>query len=334
MLREAEAEGTAFGRQAKQYMDSGALLPDEIMLGIITERFAHATSPRTASCSTASPAPWVRPRACSASAEVDLAVNLEVPRDVVLERLSSRRVCTELRHHLLGAEPPTHPWTCDVCGGEVVQRADDTAEAIGKRLEAYERDTVPRHRPVRRARPARDDRRPRPARRRVRPPDRGDRRPSTGPAGHDRGAAPMMRAARSSTTRSVADVAQMRRAGQVVAEMHERIRAAVRPGRHHRSISTPSAASVLERRGATSNFLGYHGFPAVICASPNDMIVHGIPGDYRLRRGRHHLDRLRGHRRRLARRCRLHDGRRRDHPGGRRAHRRHRGVARTPASPS
>ena len=68
----------------------------------------------------------------------------------------------------------------------------------------------------------------------------------------------------------------MRRAGQVVAEMHERIRAAIRPGVTTLELDAVGR-DVIERRGARSNFLGYHGFPAVICASPNDVIVHGIP---------------------------------------------------------
>lgn len=76
----------------------------------------------------------------------------------------------------------------------------------------------------------------------------------------------------------------MRRAGQVVAEMHERTRAAAKPGATTAELDAV-ARQVLERRGATSNFLGYHGFPAVICTSPNDMIVHGIPGGYRLEEG-------------------------------------------------
>ena len=70
----------------------------------------------------------------------------------------------------------------------------------------------------------------------------------------------------------------MRRAGRVVAEIHEATRAAIRPGVTTARLNEV-AAEVLERRGARSNFLGYHGFPAVICTSPNDMIVHGIPGD-------------------------------------------------------
>jgi methionyl aminopeptidase len=70
----------------------------------------------------------------------------------------------------------------------------------------------------------------------------------------------------------------MRKAGKVVAEMHEKIRAAVRPG-----VSTADldrvGREVIDRNGARSNFLGYHGFPAVICTSPNSMIVHGIPSE-------------------------------------------------------
>lgn len=76
----------------------------------------------------------------------------------------------------------------------------------------------------------------------------------------------------------------MRAAGRVVAEMHARIREALRPG-----VTTAEldriARAVLERRGATSNFLGYHGFPATICASPNDVVIHGIPGPQRLEEG-------------------------------------------------
>jgi methionyl aminopeptidase len=80
------------------------------------------------------------------------------------------------------------------------------------------------------------------------------------------------------------EIAKMRRAGRVVAEMHARTREAIRPGVTTAELDKV-ARQVLERRGARSNFLGYHGFPAVICTSPNDMIVHGIPGDHRLEEG-------------------------------------------------
>jgi methionyl aminopeptidase len=76
----------------------------------------------------------------------------------------------------------------------------------------------------------------------------------------------------------------MRKAGKVVAEMHEATRAAIRPGITTLELNEV-AAQVLAKRGARSNFLNYNGFPAVICTSPNDMIVHGIPGGYRLKEG-------------------------------------------------
>ena len=88
----------------------------------------------------------------------------------------------------------------------------------------------------------------------------------------------------STIKKSKDQLATMRRAGRVVAEMHADVRAAIRPGVTTAELDQVARA-VLERRGAQSNFLGYHGFPAVICTSPNDVIVHGIPGSYRLKDG-------------------------------------------------
>jgi methionyl aminopeptidase len=73
-------------------------------------------------------------------------------------------------------------------------------------------------------------------------------------------------------------IAIMRKAGRVVAEMHEACTLAAKPGATTADLDA-AAREVLERRGARSNFLGYHGFPAVACISPNEVIVHGIPGD-------------------------------------------------------
>jgi len=84
--------------------------------------------------------------------------------------------------------------------------------------------------------------------------------------------------------RNADELNKMRKAGKVVAEMHEVTRAALRPGITTMDLNN-LAAEVIAKRGARSNFLGYHGFPAVICTSPNDMIVHGIPGDYVLEEG-------------------------------------------------
>src|SRR5436305_12426536 len=86
------------------------------------------------------------------------------------------------------------------------------------------------------------------------------------------------------TRKTPAQIALMRKAGRVVAEMHEKCAEAARPGATTLDIDKV-ARDVLDRRGARSNFLGYHGFPAVICTSPNDVIVHGTPADYPLEEG-------------------------------------------------
>ena len=84
--------------------------------------------------------------------------------------------------------------------------------------------------------------------------------------------------------RSKDELDKMRKAGKVVAEIHEVTRAAIRPGVTTLQLNE-LAAEVLAKRHARSNFLNYNGFPAVICTSPNDMIVHGIPGEYVLKEG-------------------------------------------------
>jgi len=86
------------------------------------------------------------------------------------------------------------------------------------------------------------------------------------------------------TRKSKEQLAFMRRAGRIVAEIHASCAAAAKPGATTADIDRV-AREVIARRGARSNFLNYHGFPAVICTSPNDVIVHGIPGDYVLAEG-------------------------------------------------
>jgi len=86
------------------------------------------------------------------------------------------------------------------------------------------------------------------------------------------------------TLKSAAEIAKMRQAGRVVAEMLAACAAAARPGMTTADLDKV-AREVLTKRKAKSNFLNYHGYPAVICTSPNDVIVHGIPGTYRLEEG-------------------------------------------------
>jgi len=146
MFREQAALGTAFGLEAKRYMDAGDLVPDEIVVGVVEECLAPGGPlddgfvldgfPRTLhQASELDRVLGNRP--------LDVAVNIDVPRDVVLHRLAGRRVCENCQRVYHVEMPPTHNWTCDTCGGGVVQRDDDTEEAIDRRLELYERETVP-----------------------------------------------------------------------------------------------------------------------------------------------------------------------------------------------
>jgi adenylate kinase len=143
MLRDAVAAGTAFGLQAKEFMDRGQLLSDEVMLGIISDRLAQPDVAEHGFLLDGYPRTVGQAEALVGLAPIDMAVDLEVPEQIVLERLSSRRVCEGCgRNYSVGVRPG-HDWECDSCGGRVVQRDDDKPAAIAKRLQAYREQTVP-----------------------------------------------------------------------------------------------------------------------------------------------------------------------------------------------
>jgi len=145
MLRAAAAEGTEFGLRAKEFMDAGQLLPDDIMLGVIEERLGRPDAgggwlldgfPRT-------PGQAEGLMALLGDSGADLAIDLDVAEEVVVGRISGRRVCADCGAIYSVAAPPANDWTCDKCGGNVVQRADDTEESVRKRLAAYNEQTAP-----------------------------------------------------------------------------------------------------------------------------------------------------------------------------------------------
>jgi adenylate kinase len=146
MLRTAVKQGTEFGRKAKEIMDAGELVPDDVMAGVVEERLALDDTrnrgfvldgfPRTVPQAEAL-VEMTQPKG------IDLAIDLEVATDVVLARLASRRVCVDCGANYSTDVPPKENWTCDTCGGEVIQRADDTEDAIRRRLDIYERETAP-----------------------------------------------------------------------------------------------------------------------------------------------------------------------------------------------
>jgi adenylate kinase len=146
MLRAAVREGSDLGRKAGELMAAGNLVPDDIMIGIVEDRLDRddTTSrgyildgfPRTVGQADAL-AEITSPR------PLDVVIDLDVPTDVVLERLASRRVCCDCAANYSVQKPPRYGWVCDNCGGDVVQRDDDTPAAIAKRLADYEVNTAP-----------------------------------------------------------------------------------------------------------------------------------------------------------------------------------------------
>ena len=142
MLREAIANGTELGKKAKQFMDEGALVPDELILGIIGDRVAQDDCangfildgvPRTLAQAEALEAKGIR---------IDHVVSIEVDDSVIEGRMTGRRVCGKCgaSYHVV-ANPPKVEGVCDSCGSELVIRKDDKPETVRKRLEVYHATT-------------------------------------------------------------------------------------------------------------------------------------------------------------------------------------------------
>jgi adenylate kinase len=142
MLREAAASGSDFGRQAKEIMDRGELMPDEIMLGIIKERFGATDVVDHGFLLDGFPRTLAQAEALLAQTAIDVAVNIEVPEQVVIDRISSRRVCAN-GHTYAAGDDAIAGGTCPEDGTEVVQRADDTTDAVAARLATYAAQTLP-----------------------------------------------------------------------------------------------------------------------------------------------------------------------------------------------
>jgi adenylate kinase len=146
MFRAAVRMGTEFGLRAKEFMDAGELIPDEVVIGVVRERLDQDDTKNRGFILDGFPRTTVQAEELSkilAPFDVDLAIDIEVPTEVVLRRLAGRRVCTTCGANYSTVTPPKYDWTCDVCGGEVIQREDDTEGAIRRRLALYEEQTEP-----------------------------------------------------------------------------------------------------------------------------------------------------------------------------------------------
>lgn len=146
MLRTAVREGTELGLMAKQVMESGGLVSDEIMIGIVRDRLRDADAETRGYILDGFPRTTDQANALdeiTSSKPIDVVLDLNVPREIVLQRLSSRRVCRDCGTNYTSTGDDPSPWICDVCGGDVMQRNDDTPESVNRRLDLYEEQTAP-----------------------------------------------------------------------------------------------------------------------------------------------------------------------------------------------
>lgn len=148
MFRAAIKDGTELGLQAKSFMDKGALVPDEVTIGIVKDRLSKDDCekgflldgfPRTVAQAAA-----LDEMLSELNRPIDYVINVDVDKDILMERLTGRRICKECgaTYHLV-FNPPTQEGVCTRCGGELYQRADDNAETVQNRLEVNLAQTKP-----------------------------------------------------------------------------------------------------------------------------------------------------------------------------------------------
>ncbi|ANE46802.1 adenylate kinase [Paenibacillus swuensis] len=147
-FRAAMKQGTAMGVKAKEYVDQGLLVPDDITIGIVKERLQEADCasgflldgfPRTLEQAAA-----LDDILTGMERKLDHVINLRVDRDLLLARLTGRRICKSCgaTYHVI-FNPPHREHLCDKCSGELYQRSDDTEEKVGTRLDEYINKTAP-----------------------------------------------------------------------------------------------------------------------------------------------------------------------------------------------
>lgn len=148
ILRAAVAAGTELGKLAEATMKAGDLVSDELIMGIMRERLRQDDCkagylldgfPRTIPQAEA-----LKVLLGDIDEKLDCALELDVPREVIIDRLTTRRTCTQCGEiYNVKSKPSKQEGICDVCGGDIVQRDDETEEAILNRLQVYSEQTAP-----------------------------------------------------------------------------------------------------------------------------------------------------------------------------------------------
>lgn len=148
MLREAIRNGTELGKRADEYIRRGDLVPDDLILGMVFERLDREKSEQAVMFDgfprTIEQARLLDDGLSKRGGVVHVVFLLEVTRELVIQRLTGRRICRACgaNYHVVNI-PPKREGICDLCGGELYQRADDTEETIVNRLNVFNRQTAP-----------------------------------------------------------------------------------------------------------------------------------------------------------------------------------------------
>ena len=148
ILRKAVADGTPLGKEAKSYMDSGGLVPDSVVIGLVKERLSQDD------CKSGyilDGFPRTTPQAVeldnvlsSMNSPLDVALSVDVDPDILMKRLTGRRTCKSCQQmYNVHFTAPQKDGVCDKCGGELMQRDDDKEATIKNRLDVYEQSTAP-----------------------------------------------------------------------------------------------------------------------------------------------------------------------------------------------
>jgi len=146
MLRSEVKSRTSLGQRAQSLMEQGELIPDDMVMEMVGARLSERDTTGRGFVLDGCPRTIAQGKELDEIVHpfgLDIVIDLRVPTDLVMKRLASRRVCVDCGANYSTAAPPMVNWTCDVCGGEVVQREDDTEEAIQRRLDLYEAETAP-----------------------------------------------------------------------------------------------------------------------------------------------------------------------------------------------
>ncbi|NLE22504.1 MAG: adenylate kinase [Actinobacteria bacterium] len=148
MLREAVAKGSDMGREAQKYMESGQLVPDEVVIGVVRDRLAEPDAaegflldgfPRTVPQAEALDA-----MLAEAGRAITHVVLIDVPAEELVQRIAGRRSCSVCgKLYNVTFDPPRTAGVCDLDGGELVQRADDNEDTVRSRIAVFERQTAP-----------------------------------------------------------------------------------------------------------------------------------------------------------------------------------------------